>query len=272
MNDPAGYGMLQQPTGGYGSSQSSTSPYRGSPPRIAQAPKKKPSPNKEPRTRKAQWKAVKDGPRQATRNIYFLLYFSDISRTFTFDTFLQNLHGSTDPTQWGLTSDFEQAQVNLVRLSNSDTAWTDLGNALHETGAIVVYWGHSERAKNSRKARNLRPRPDSDDASRDIAITQLKALVKTMNAKAFIVAACASNGCIGKVDRDTALIATDSGKDLLTNSLDWANALLMFLKKFIASGTINECIAEANASFAQSSDPDDRFVLASGVGAMTLTS
>ena len=84
-----------------------------------------------------------------------------------------------------------------------------------------------------------------------------------------VVAACATDGCIGKVKRDTAIIATDSGKDLLTNSLNWANALEKFLKKFISGSSISDCIDEANKEFPGSGDPDDRFVLASGLGSMT---
>jgi hypothetical protein len=101
-------------------------------------------------------------------------------------------------------------------------------------------------------------------------MTALTKLLAVSNAKAFIVAACATDGCIGKIKRDTAIIATDSGKDLVTNSLNWANALGKFLLKFIKGATIADCITEANAAFAAGkSDADDRFVLASGVGSMT---
>ena len=288
MSDQQDYGLLKQPLGnygtvvadspGYGPGQNPPSPYRRPATTVAQrdAPvaRKQPrkAPAKEPRTKKREWKPIKDAAKTATSNIYVLFYFSDISKSYTFDDFLARLHGSADPTRWPETSQFLMHSVDIVRKSNSETVWTDLGNALHESGAVVVYWGHSERLKGSRKARNLRPRRDSDDAASDITIEQLRSLVQTINAKSFILAACATDGCLGKVKRDAAIVATDSGKDLLTNTLDWANALEAFLMKFIAGGSITDSIAEANKSFAKSSDPDDRFVMASGSGALTLTS
>jgi hypothetical protein len=61
----------------------------------------------------------------------------------------------------------------------------------------------------------------------------------------------------------------DSGKDLLTNTTDWSDALVEFLMNFIDGGTVSQCIAAANASFATSkTDPDDRFALVSGKDTM----
>jgi hypothetical protein len=273
MNDLTGYGSLQHPGSGYGQSQSSGSGYRRAPQRVAQAPKKKkPTQNKEPRTPRPEWKKVADGPHQQTSRIHFLFYLPYIATNYSFYMLLQNLHGDQDPMNWPTKSPFLTRQVDLVGHTKSDTAWTDLGNALHEPGAIVIYWGHSERAKNSKKARKLRPVHDSANASRDIGINQLAKIVKTMNAKCFILASCATRGCITSKDRDTALIVTDSGKNLLTDSRNWANALRQFLLKFIGGGTITECLGEANTYFAGSSEPEDKFVLASGKGDMTLSS
>jgi hypothetical protein len=274
MADNPDYGNLQTPSGGYGQSQNAPSPYNNAPVRVAQrdpAPPKK-KVNKEPRTKKPEWKPTKDGPHRPTTRIYILFYFSYISKTFTFDEFLQRLHGSNDPDRWPETSPFIQDSIDIVKQSNSDTVWTDLGNALNEPGAVVVYWGHSERLKKSNKARNLRPRPDPDDAASDITVGQLKMLLDIANAKSFILASCATDGCIGKGKRDTAIIATDSGKDLLTNTIDWTNALEPFLKSFITGSPITDCVSDANKSFAKSSDSDDKFVLASGVGALTVKS
>ena len=287
MSDPPGYGPFQQPVGGYadgdaggigyGAGRQARSRYRRPDTRVAErdpvarkAPAKAPA--KEPRIKKKEWKPTKNGPNASTSNIYILFYFSEISRTFKFDDFLARLHGSADPSRWPETSPFLMNGIDIIRKSNSDTVCSDLGNAVHESGAVVIYWGHSERAKGAKHARNLRPRSDSADAASDISVVQLGSLVQSMNAKCFILAACATNGCIGKVKRDTAIVSTDSGKDLLTNSLDWTNALEAFLRAFVDAHSIDDCIAAANKSFAKSSDPDDRFMLTSGLGSLTLHS
>jgi hypothetical protein len=262
MTDLTGYGPLRRPGPGY----------RAPPPRVAQAAKKKPAPNKEPRTRRPEWKAVADGPHRRTASIYFLFYFGKISPSYSLDMFIENLHGSQDQMDWPTTSDFLANQVELRDFRNSDTAWTDLGNALHDPGAVVIYWGHSERLKGSKKARNLRPVRDSADGSRDFTIGQLKGLVKTMNAKCFILASCATDGCLAGVKRDTAIIATDSGKNLVTDTVRWTTALRIFLLRFIDGGAIGACLADANAYFATTHEPEDKFVLASGMDTLTLTS
>ncbi len=236
--------------------------------------KKKPKPKKPSRKPDAKWKAKDppDGPHAPTATIYILNYFG-ISQNYTLDDFLNYLHGTTDSSRWAETSPFLQAGVSIEPKVNSDTAWADLGNALNESGAIVVYLSHSFRSTaKSKKASALRPRRDSDDASADITFAQLRGILPRMNAKAFILAACATDGCIGKVKRDTVVIATSSGKNLVTNSLDWANALGKFFKQFIVNETITKCVDAANAYFAQSkSAPDDRFVIASGDASMTRT-
>src|SRR5215813_5592560 len=158
MSDYSDYSTLQNPSGGYGSGsaggygsgQNSSPPYGNAPVRVADAS----TPKKEPRTPRKEWKEVKDGPRQKTSNIYILFYFSDISKTYTFDKFLQRLHGSSDPSRWFQTSNFISNGVEIVKKSSSKTVWSDLGNALYEPGAVVIYWGHSERANGSTKARN----------------------------------------------------------------------------------------------------------------------
>lgn len=280
MTDPTDYATLQQPPVGYDSSgagldgygpvRNTRAPYGDAPVRVAEGPPARKA--KEPRTRKPRWKPIADGPHKATANIYFLFYFPYISRSFSFDDFLARLHGSSDPSRWPETSPFIMNSIDIVKKSDSDRAWTDLGDALHETGAVVIYMGHSERAEKARKARNLRPRPDPDDGSSDIAMSQLNRLLTTVNAKCFILAACATDGCIAKGKRDTAILATNSGKDLVTNSINWTNALEKFLLKFAAGGSIAECMAEANKIFPGSSDTDDRFTLASGLDSLTSTS
>lgn len=283
MSDLPDYGTSQQPVdsyddsvsdlNGYGPSRSGSSPYGQAPIRVAErdAPPPKPKKAKEARTIKPEWKAVADGPHKATLNIHFLFYFSYITRRFSIDDFLARLHGSTDPSRWLDTSDFLKNSIDITKQNDSDTAWTDLGNALHESGAVIIYMGHSERAKGAKKARKLRPRPDPDDESSDITMAQLNKLLTTSNAKCFIIAACATDGCIGKIKRDTAVIATNSGKDLVTNSINWTNALEKFLVEFVAGGSIAECLSEANKIFPSSNDSDDRLKLASGLDSLTMT-
>jgi hypothetical protein len=268
METETNYSDEQSPGDDYGSSQNSSSPYRRAPKRVAD----KDPPAKEPRIVKKEWKARKLGPQQATKSIYILFYLGKISPSYSFDMFLQRLHGSSDPDQWFNTSKFFEMGVDVVPMSDSKTAWSDLGSSLNEPGAVVIYWGHSERAKNSKQARNIRPERDPDKSASDITIGQLKELLKVVNAKAFILASCATDGCIGKIKRDTAIIATDSGKNLVTDARNWSNALESFLKKFLAGATIAECIAEANKSFPNTVDPDDKFVLASGLGTLTSSS
>ena len=288
MSSVSHYGKSQSPASGYqspeparesGSADVAPSPYRreggGSAARPGPAqvrrpkPAAKPRPAPEKRTLKKEWKAVKDGPHQPTRNIYFLFYLGTISRNYSFEDYINYLHGSADPIQWSLTSPFEQRGVSLTGLHNGDTFWNDLGRVLHEPGAVVIYMGHSERGASSRKARNLRPRTDPSDGSADLSVRKLAQLTKTMNAKCFILASCATDGCIGKSPRDTVLVTTHSDKNLTTDALNWSAVLAEFLAKFIDDATITGCLAAANAVFAKSSEPNDKFVQVSGAGAMT---
>ncbi len=283
MSDPPDYASSQQPSdsyddsvadlNGYGPSQNAPATYGQAPVRIAErdVPTPKPKKAKETRTIKPDWKPVADGPQKATLNIYFLFYFPYISRSFSFDDYLARLHGSSDPSKWPETSQFLMNSIDILKKSDSDTVWTDLGSALHESGSVVIYMGHSERAAGAKKARKLRPRPDPDDGSSDITMSQLNKLLATVNAKCFIIAACATDGCIGKIKRDTAVIVTNSGKDLVTNSINWANALEKFLMEFVAGRKIADCLAEANKIFPASNDSDDSLKLASGLASLTLT-
>jgi hypothetical protein len=287
MSNDSDYSDLQQPSSnygsatavsnGYGPSKNATSPYRRSPVRVAErdavAQKKKPAPpkkKKEPRKKKPEWKAIEEGPHQATSSIHILFYFKHIYPSYPFEKFLQRLHGSATEDAWPSTSKFIANNIQIIAHRDSDTAWSDLGAALHDPGAIVVYWGHSERAKSAKSARNLRPHPDSANSSVDIKISELKTILPTINAKVFILAACATDGCIGTVSRDTAIVSTDSGKDTLTRGAVWAKALEAFLMKFVDGGTISECVGAANPIFAaDQTDSDDKFILTSGKGDMT---
>lgn len=92
-----------------------------------------------------------------------------------------------------------------------------------------------------------------------------------MNAKAFVIAACSTSKSVGKWKRDTVMIPTYSGADLLTKSANWYNAIRIFLQRFIAGDTLEKCVEAANKTWpAEGKDADDRFVIRSGNVKMTL--
>lgn len=241
--------------------------------RVAQvvAPKKKKSKRPPAHKKNAAWKAVADGPHASTSRIYLLFYLPlTEDDSYTINNYLAYLHGSTDQSKWPTDSPFMSAGIEIIVRSDPDTAWQDLGGALHESGAVVVFMGHSARSEGAKKAHSLRPRRDPDDGSADIKISELTPLLKTMNAKVLIVASCATDGCIGKVKRDTVVIATNSGGNFLSNTLAWSRALDKLLKAFVSGKTLAEGVVAANVQF-KANSVGDSFVVASGETSMTWT-
>lgn len=233
--------------------------------------KKKPK-----RVVKSAWKArdAPSDPHATTYSIYLLIYFPYFTTFYQdiADWVAQRLHKSTNPADWPTTSVFVQAGIDFKIKKSSPDVWDDLGNALDEAGAVVVYLGHTQRPADRKKADRLRPMPDPTDKSADIMITDLKKLLGRANAKAFVLAGCATAGCLKKIKRDTAIIATSSGKNLLTDTIQWRGALEELFLALVAGSTMQDCIDAANVSFAASTEPDDKFVLDSGKKGMTISS
>jgi hypothetical protein len=71
-----------------------------------------------------------------------------------------------------------------------------------------------------------------------------------------VLAGCATSQCVTKIKGDTVVIVTQSGKDRLTNTLQWAPAIKALLDELLASSTVDDALAAANKSFAKASSTD----------------
>jgi len=115
----------------------------------------------------------------------------------------------------------------------------------------------------------------------EIAPNDLLDLLKASKAKLVILATCASSTLgLEKLKKGPAVVVTNSGSNLTTWSVDWANALTPFLLLLIdyevgksgqpvarnkGRATLKEALDASNAAFkGREKDDGDRFELAHG--------
>jgi len=155
--------------------------------------------------------------------------------------------------------------------------------SLQQPNSIVVYLGHSALDKNNDyHSMGLTPK---GNAVPEIPSKELRTLLAQSKASLVILCSCDSLTAAGSPSGGPIVIATDSGKDRETNTVDWANALGAFLFALIGleldgsrqpnhlrkggHATVNDALESANKEFADSKTGDS-FKRVSGDGAVVL--
>jgi len=179
------------------------------------------------------------------------VYFKKLSASYTrqqfFDWIVDQSPGAMGPNRFQLAG----VEINLV--NNSSTAVADFKGSLKVAGSVVVYFGHT--VLGPKTTLGLAP---NDPPARKPGIT-CAALTNFLNAgkaKIVVLAGCATSQCLTKIKGDTVVIVTQSGKDRITNTLQWAPAIKALLDELLASGTVGDALAAANKSFAKASSTD----------------
>lgn len=212
---------------------------------VAQVPQKKKGTPKS-RKKKSSLHGV------ITSDVFMHVYFKKLATNYTDEQFFDYIVGQssdvTDPNR------FQLAGIQIVLVNDPKTLVSDFKNSLSTAGAVVVYFGHTVLGKNKKKTLGLTP-----DVSKKPAITSadLVKLLNKSNAKIVLLAGCATDGCVRGVKGDIVVVVTRSGKDRLTNTLQWAPAIKAFLDELIDNfGTAGDALAAANKVFAKVSSTD----------------
>ena len=161
---------------------------------------------------------------------------------------------------------FQLAGIEIKLLNNSSTAVSDFEHSLKIAGSLVVYFGHTVLTPKTTLGLALK---DPAAKTPGITCTRLTSLLNAAKAKIVVLAGCSTSQCVTKITGDTVVIATDSGKDRLTNTLDWAPALKALLDRLLDGGTVGEALGAANKSFADAKT-DDRFKIINGDATLKL--
>jgi hypothetical protein len=194
-----------------------------------------------------------------TNNIFMHVYFKTLDpRTgYTGQDFFDWIVGPLaliDPTFQGPSPNRFQLQgININLVSNSSTAVSDFKGSLKVPGSIVVYFGHTVLGLTT----TLGLAPNDPPAKKPgITCAELTKLLNTAKAKIVVLAGCATSQCVTKIKGDTVVIVTQSGKDRVTNTLQWAPAIKALLDALLAGDKVGEALTAANKSFAKASSTD----------------
>jgi len=204
-----------------------------------------------PRTPRAKKRIKKPTLHQIpTTAVYLHVYFKKLAANYTDKQFFDYILGTSNST---VLNRYEQRGVQIQLIKDPDSFIPDFERSLNTPGAVVVYFGHTVLGRNNRTL-GLTP-----VISKKPKITSRK-LVKLLNkskAKVVLLAGCATDGCVRKVNGDTVVIVTRSGKDRLTNTLQWAPSIKEFLENFIIElKTVGASFIAANTVFKNNSSTD----------------
>ncbi len=186
-----------------------------------------------------------------TTDIFMHVYFKKLDVGYTRQQFFDWIVDQS-PSDMGANR-FDLAGLSINLISNPSTAAIDFKSSLQSTGSVVVYFGHTVLGTN--RTLGLTPY-DPGRQKPDITCPELTNLLNTAKAKIVVLAGCATSQCITKIRGDTVVIVTQSGKDRLTNTLQWAPAIKALLDEFLAGGTVGDALAAANKNFSKASSTD----------------
>ncbi len=186
-----------------------------------------------------------------TTDIFMHVYFNKLSAGYTRQQFFDWIVDQ-NPGEMGLNR-FQLAGVEINLISNSSTAVSDFKSSLKAAGSVVVYFGHTVLGKKT--TLGLAPK-DPPEKKPGITCAELTTLLNAAKAKIVVLAGCATSQCVTKIKGDTVVIVTQSGKDRLTNTLQWAPAIKALLDELLAGGAAGDALAAANKSFAKASSTD----------------
>jgi hypothetical protein len=187
----------------------------------------------------------------------FLHLYVDIDHDYSARQYLDHVVGARRDGR----TRFDEAGIQVVLYDSAASGVKDLKASLGTRGAVVVYMGHSVLDKS--KALGLLPVPRRTRTVPALSAGALTTLLTAAKAKVVLLAACASDTCVRRLRSDLVLIATSSGRDLETNTTQWAPAIKAFLDALMVNGTAGEAFEAANAAFTKVSSTD-RFRWISG--------
>ena len=241
------YSSSQNPKGGYGGSQQPGTPANAKP---SQPPQPAP-----PR------------PTVADVRLHFYLPIPQGPQAF-----IEYLNYSWDKTGIG---PFDPFGVTMTLLEDEKKGIEDFKKSINTSGTIVVYMGHTSLIEKTKKvfvAEGLAPQGAKKTILKN---AELVALLEKAKANIVILAGCATDACVPKKLKNSAIvITTASGRDGVTHSAYWARALTGFLLALVGwkfdgqtvtqiptgSATVQEAIDIGNKFFPKG----DSFVVASG--------
>jgi hypothetical protein len=214
-----------------------------------------------------------------TSTVHLHLYLPITVTKYTAQKYYEYIRGPepgpNDPDHW--TNRWDEGGISLVPHFDIKTAVADFKKSLQESGAVVVYMGHTTLDLKKGVALGLTPKGGKQP---EIPTKDLTDLLKKAKASLIVLAGCDSKSCIGTFSGGPVVVVTDSGKDLKTNTLEWAPALRAFLDVLIGSevddkgkvmllsggpGTVNDALDAATREFVKVKS-EDRFKLAHGKG------
>lgn len=142
-----------------------------------------------------------------------------------------------------LCSRFQLAGVEIKLVSNSSTAVSGFKGSLKPAGSVVVYFRHTVLGPKT----TLGLAPNDPPAQKPgITCAELTNLLNAAKAKIVVLAGCSTSQCVTKIKGDTVVIVTQSGKDRVTNTLQWAPAIKALLDELLAGYRAGEALAAAN--------------------------
>ena len=171
--------------------------------------------------------------------------------------------------------------IDVKLISDPKSGVADFKKSLQVPGAVVVYLGHSSLdARHDYRSLGLTP---NGNAVPEIPSNELTSLLNRSKASLVILASCDSLHAVGKLTGGPVVIATDSGPDRETNTIEWAHALGAFfflllgfeldkddqptIKRKKGRATIDEALAATANAF---KGTNDSFKLVHGDGSTQL--
>lgn len=165
---------------------------------------------------------------------------------------------------------WEDLGIKLELKKDYANGVAEFKNSLQQPNSIVVYLGHSTLDKNnSYHSMGLTPKGNSVP---EIPSKELRTLLTQSKASLVVLCSCDSLTAAGTLSGGPIVIATDSGPDRETNTVDWANALGAFLFALIGldldrsrqpnnlrkggHATVTDALETANKEFADSKTGD----------------
>ena len=197
-----------------------------------------------------------------TSHVFMHVYFPKLSfnPVRTDQDFFDSIVGQTSAASQTQPSRFALAGIDIFLVNNSNTMVSDFKNSLQTPGVVIVYLGHTLLTKTT--TLGLTPVPGAKRPA--VSCAELGRLLRRAKAKIVILAGCATDACVRRVKGETVVIVTKSGKDRLTNSIQWWHALKAFVDELVdSSGTAGTALAAANKVFNKMSSTDS-FVAING--------
>ena len=246
------YSDSQNPGGGYAGSQQPGTYAKNATPKQPAPPKPVP-------------------PRPTVSDVRLHLYLP-IPRGH--QAFVEYLDYSWDNTGIG---PFGAFGVSLSLLTDAKQGIADFKKSISTSGTIVVYMGHTSlvpKKKNVYVAEALAPEGAKKTLLKNAVLISL---LEKAKANIVILAGCATDACVpAKLKSNVIVITTASGRDSVTHSAYWAQALTGFLLALVGwrfdgktvtqlpagTATVQEAIDIGNKLFPKG----DSFVLANGNG------